>query len=105
MSALDKLTNTEFEGMMPGLLAIFSRQGWLVLLWGIVLLPLGFGIQAIALLRTGALPRWQGLLILFGVIFVATPDGAEVLNLSASVLLALAFVPYGIRLIRGGSDA
>ena len=31
---------------MPGLLAMFSKRGWLVLLWGILLLPIGFGIQA-----------------------------------------------------------
>lgn len=44
MSALDGLSDAEFAGMMPGLLAMFSKRGWLVLLWGIVLLPLGFGI-------------------------------------------------------------
>jgi len=100
MSALDNLTDVEFANMMPGLSAMFSKSGWLVLLWGISLLPIGFGIQAIALLRSKSLPRWQCLLFLIGVLLIAAPDGVEIVNLTASVLMAIAFVPYGIRLIR-----
>ena len=70
-------------------------------MWGILLLPVGFAIQAIGLLKTKALPRWQSLLFLGGVLLVATPDGVEINNLTASVLLAVAFVPYGIQTIRG----
>ena len=101
MSALDELSDTEFTSMMPGLLAIFSKRGWLVLLWGILLLPVGFGIQAIALLKSKSLTRWQSLLLLIGVLLIGTPDGVEVVNLTASVLLTIAFVPYGIQIIRG----
>jgi hypothetical protein len=100
MSALDELSDTEFTSMMPGLLAIFSKRGWLVLLWGILLLPVGFGIQAIALLKSKSLTRWQCLLLLVGVLLIGTPDGVEVVNLTASILLTIAFVPYGIQIIR-----
>jgi hypothetical protein len=100
MSALDALSDAEFTGMMPGLLAMFSKRGWLVLLWGIVLLPIGFGIQAIALLKDKSIARWQSLLFLVGVLLIATPDGVEIVNLTASVLLTIAFVPYGIQIIR-----
>jgi hypothetical protein len=85
--------------MMPGLLAIFSKKGWMVLLWGMLLLPLGFVIQAIALLQSSALPGWQSALFLAGVLLVAVPDGLEIINLSASVLMAAAMIPYGIQLI------
>jgi hypothetical protein len=101
MSALDDLSDAEFAAMMPGLLAMFSKQGWLVLIWGIVLLPVGFGIQAIALLKTRSIARWQGVLFLVGALLIATPDGAEIVNLSASILIAMALVPYGVRLVRG----
>lgn len=100
MSALEKLSDAEFTSMMPGLLAIFSKGGWLVLLWGILLLPVGFGIQAVALLKSKSLTRWQSLLLLIGVLLIGTPDGVEVVNLTASLLLTIAFVPYGIQLIR-----
>lgn len=99
MSALDQLSNEEFAQMMPGLLAMFAKEGWLVLLWGIMLLPIGFAIQAIGLLRSKVMPRWQGILLFIGVLFVATPDGAEIFNLTASLLLAIACVPYGIGII------
>jgi len=100
MSSLDGLTDAEFSSMMPGLLAMFAKRGWLVLLWGIVLLPIGFGIQAVALLKSNLLPRWQSLLFLVGVLLIGTPDGVEVVNLTASVLLTVAFIPYGLQLIR-----
>jgi hypothetical protein len=70
------------------------------LLWGIVLLPLGFGAQAIALLKSRRIARWQGLLFLLGAVFIAMPDGIEIVNLTAAVLLSIAFVPYGIQIIR-----
>jgi hypothetical protein len=100
MSALDTVPDAEFAGMMPGLMAMFSKEGWLVLLWGLLLLPIGFAVQAITLLRYRVIPRWQGILFLIGVLFVGTPDGVEIVNLTAASLLAIAFVPYGIRHIR-----
>ena len=99
MSALETLSDSEFSMAMPGLLAMFSKEGWLVLIWGLLLLPIGFTIQAIALLKSKVIPRWQGILFLVGILFVGTPDGVEIINLSASILMAIAFVPYGIQFI------
>lgn len=99
MSAFDTLPETVFAQIMPGVLAMFTKQGWLVLLWGIVCLPIGFAIQAITLLKTNIFPRWQSILFLIGVLLVSTPDGLEIINLSASVLMAVALIPYGIRII------
>jgi hypothetical protein len=100
MSAFDTLPENVFAQIMPGVLAMFTKQGWLVLLWGIVFLPVGFAIQAIALIKTKSFPRWQSILFLIGVLLVGTPDGLEIINLSASILMAIALVPYGIRIIR-----
>ena len=99
MSAFDTLPEKEFAQIMPGVLAMFTKQGWLVLLWGILFLPIGFAIQAIALLKTNTVPFWQSLLFLIGVLLVGTPDGVEIINLTASILMAIAFVPYGIQII------
>ena len=99
MSALDTVPEEKFSAMMPGLLAMFSKKGWMVLLWGILLLPVGFAIQAVGLLQANALPPWQSTLFLIGVLLVATPDGLEIINLSASVLMAAALIPYGLQLI------
>jgi hypothetical protein len=100
LSAIDTLPQAELQPMMPGLFAIFTKQGWLVLLWGVLLLPLGFTLQAIALLQSRALPRWQSGLFLVAVLLVAAPDGMEVVNLGASLLMAVALLPYGLQLIQ-----
>ncbi len=99
MSAFDTLPEKEFVQIMPGIMAMFSKKGWLKLLWGIVLLPIGFIIQAIALIKTQTLSPWQGALFLAGTLLVATPDGLEIINLSASIMMAIALVPYGIQII------
>jgi hypothetical protein len=99
MSALDTVPEEKFSAMMPGLLAMFSKKGWMILLWGVLLLPVGAAIQAVGLLQVSALPRWQSTLFLIGVLLVGTPDGMEIINLSASILMAIAMVPYGIHLI------
>jgi hypothetical protein len=101
MSALDSLPAADFARMMPGLLAMFSKQGWLVLIWGLLFLPIGFAVQAVALLKAKAISRWQGILFLVGVLFIGTPDGVEIVNLSAAILMAIAFVPYGVQIIAG----
>jgi hypothetical protein len=105
MSALDTLPPSKFAAMMPGLVAMFSLKGWMVLLWGIALLPLGFAIMAVALFKTKALPRWQSACFFAGVLLVAFPDGAEIVNLTASILMAVALVPYGMRMLAGQGPA
>ena len=100
MSALDTLSESQFSQMIPGLLAMFSKEGWLVILWGLPLLTIGFAIQAIALIKTRSLPRLQSILFFIGVLFVGTPDGVEIINLGASVLMSVALIPYGVKLVR-----
>ena len=99
MSALDSLPENQFTQMMPGLVAIFSKQGWMILAWGVVLIAIGFAIQAIGLLKTNLIPRWQSVLLLVGICLLGGPDGFEIVNLGASILLAVALVPYGIQII------
>jgi len=99
MSALDSLPEHEFAQMMPGLLAMFGKEGWLVLIWGLLLLPIGFVIQAIGLLKSKSLATWQCLFFLIGVLFIGFPDGIEIINVIASVLVAIALIPYGLKII------
>lgn len=99
MSALDTLPENEFVKMIPGLLAMFQKEGWLILIWGLILLPIGFIIQAVGLLKSKSLATWQSVLFLIGVLFIGTPDGVEIINLTAAILMAIALVPYGLKLI------
>ena len=99
MSAFDTIPENEFVKMMPGLLAIFGKEGWLVLIWGLILLPVGFIIQTIGLLKAKSLAKWQSILFLIAMLFIGTPDGVEIINLAASTLMAIALIPYGFSLI------
>ena len=66
---------------------------------GALFLPIGYAIQAIALLKTGFFPRWGGILFLIGALLAGFPDGAEIINLTASVLMAIVLVPYSMHII------
>jgi hypothetical protein len=100
MSALDTLPEREFAPMMPGLLAIFSFKGWMALVWGLVLLPVGVMVQTVGMLRAKVLPRWQLSALLVSLPFIGFPDGAEVINLTAALLMTTAMLPHGVRLLR-----
>ena len=50
-------------------------------------------------MQVSALPLWQSTLFLIGVLLVGTPDGVEIINLSAAIMMAIAMIPYGVHLI------
>lgn len=99
MSALDGLDDEAFEAARPALSAIFAKQGWLWLLWGIVLIPAGFAVLAIAALTIGAVSPWVTVPLLVGVLFIGFPDGAEIVNLAAAITMAAGLVPFGLAMI------
>ncbi len=91
------------SGSNKSLVVVIGSVAGLVLLvalvWGLLCLPSGVLLQTIGLWRTRALPRWQAGLLAVGVLFIGFPDGAEIINLTAAVLMAAALVPYGARLV------
>ena len=99
MSALDDLSDDEFAAARPALSAIFAKKGWLRLLWGIVLIPIGFAVLAIAALASGATSPWVAILLLIGVLLIGFPDGAEIVNLGAAITMAAGLVPFGLALM------
>jgi hypothetical protein len=66
MSALVGLSDDEFAAARPALSAIFAKKGWLWLLRGIVLIPIGFAVLAIGALASGATSPWVAILLLVG---------------------------------------
>jgi len=101
MSALDDLSKEEFDGMLPGLVAIFSFKGWMAMVWGLVLMPIGVLVQTVGMMKARVLSRQQRALLLVSLVLIGFPDGAEIVNLSAAVLMTAAMFPYGVRLIAG----
>ncbi len=94
--AFDTLPEKEFVQLLPALAAMQAKAGWLVILWGLVFLLIGFVLQAIALYKAGTVPSWQCLTVLFGTLLLAAPDGFEIISLIGSVLLAIALIPLGL---------
>ncbi|HXZ03965.1 MAG TPA: hypothetical protein VEH81_03980 [Ktedonobacteraceae bacterium] len=101
ISALDTLPQHTFAQMMPGLVAIFSHQGAMVVVSGVYLIAIGLSIQAIALFASNVIPRWQSVFLLISFWLMGWGDGGEeIISLCGAILLAAALVPYGIQLIR-----
>lgn len=103
-SALDTLPDAQFQAMVPGIQAMFQYKGWLGLLWLLPLLPAGFILQSIGLVRSGLLPRWQSIPILIGSILMANPD-IDLVGLIATIVLGLGFIPYALSLLRSTAMA
>jgi hypothetical protein len=99
VSAFDTLPDDEFDQLKPALVVMQTKAGWLRLLQALALLPIGFALLAISLLSTGAFPIWQAIILLCGTLLLAAPDGFEIISLLASVLLAVALIPYGLQFL------
>jgi hypothetical protein len=98
-SAFDTLPQADFQNLYPGIEAMFHYRGWLWILQLLPLLPLGFIIQTMALVRTKIIPRRGSIPMLIGSILMANPD-IDIIGLVATIFLASGFIPYGIRLIQ-----
>ena len=99
VSAFDTLPDEEFAQLKPGLKAMQSQAGWLALLRGLALLPLGFVFLFIAMFSAGTLPVWQAITLLIGTILLIAPDGFEIISLFGSVLLAIGLMPFAFQLL------
>jgi hypothetical protein len=98
-SAFDTLPETDFASLTPGIQAMFQYKGWLWILWLLPILPIGFIIQTIGLVRSKAISRWQSIPMLIGSILMANPD-IDLIGLVATVFLGIGFIPYALSLIQ-----
>lgn len=104
MSALDMLPQRQFEQLMPGLIAMFSLRGLLALVWGMVLMPVGVIVQCVGLWRANVFTARQLTMLVISLLFIAFPDGAEIVNLVAALVMSAVLIPYGLSLMtRGGA--
>jgi hypothetical protein len=99
VSAFDTLSDSEFQPMEPGFRVLFQKASWMKLVWGIVLLPAGFLLLTVSLWMGRTLPAWECVPLITGSLLLLMPDGIEIVNLVASVLLAVSLIPMGIHWI------
>jgi hypothetical protein len=102
-SAFDTLPEADFRSLTPGIAAMFQYRGWLWLLWLLPILPLGFILQTIGLLRSNLIPRWQSIPMLVGSLLMANPD-IDLIGLVATIFLAIGFFPYAFQLLRSANS-
>ncbi len=98
-TAFDTLPEEQFRQLLPGLEAMIQYKGqmWMAKLYALI--PAGFVLMGLALLRTRIVPRWQGAAVTLGAALLLNPD-IDLISLIASVVLAIGLIPMGYALIR-----
>ncbi len=99
-AAFDTLPDAQFHQIYPAFETLFTKAGLLKVTLALPLLPLGFFVQGIGLLKGKYIPKWQAVLILTGSLLLVNP-GFEAINLLASILLLIGFNPSSLQLITG----
>ena len=99
LSAFDTLDDAALQALVPGLEVIANRTAHMAILWGIPMLPLGFFLFSVALLRSKTTPKWIAGFTAVGTLMLANPE-IQIVNTIASAFLAAGLVPYGLRLIQ-----
>ncbi len=102
LTAFRDLPQAEFQASAPAIQAIFNRDGWLWITWGFATLPLGFMVLAVGLILQGAVPRWQGLCMIFGLLLLLNPD-IQIISSAGALLMCIGFVPLGLRVVSGNA--
>ena len=72
----------------------------MVMVWGLLLMPIGVLVQTVGMIKARVLSRPQQVLLLVSLVLIGFPDGAEIINLFAAMLMTAAMLPYGVRLIK-----
>lgn len=98
-SAFDTLSEADFRSLTPGIEVMFQNKGWLWLLWLLPLLPIGFVIKSVGLVRSNVISRRYSIPILIRSILMVNPD-IDLIGLVATIVLGTGFIPYAVRLIQ-----
>jgi hypothetical protein len=98
VAGFDTLSDADFQQILPAFQALFAKEGLLKATLTLPLLPLGFIVQSIGLLRGKYIPTREGITIFLGSLLMANP-GIELFNLMGAIVLHIGFLPLSFRLI------
>ncbi|UCG31460.1 MAG: hypothetical protein JSV53_03270 [candidate division WOR-3 bacterium] len=104
LSGFDTLPDEQFVGLIPYLQVIIDKAGLLVVNWLFLLIPIGVIIQTIGLIKEKYIRRWQGIVIIIGLLLLINPD-IEIISTVGAVFMIAGFYPLGIKILKrsGGS--
>jgi hypothetical protein len=96
MSAFDTLPEDQFVEFIPFLEVIVSKKGFLFIVWLLFALVVGGIIQTIGLMKEKIIKKWQGVLIIVGLLLLINPD-IELISSVGAGLMCLGYIPWGIQ--------
>ena len=99
LSGFDTLPEAEFVGLIPYLQVFIDKPGLLVINWLFILIPLGVSFQTIGLIKEKHVKRWQGILIIVGLLLLINPD-IEIISVIGTVLMIVGIYPLGIKTLK-----
>ena len=95
MSAFDTLSEEQFAVFAPFLQVIVSKSGLLFIVWLLFALVIGGIMQIVGLLKEKIIQKWQGILIIAGLLLLLNPD-IELISSIGAALMCFAYIPWGI---------
>ena len=96
LSAFDTLPEDQFVNLIPYLQVIVDKVGLLFLLWLLPLLPLGAIIQTIGLMKEQVILKYQGILIIIGLLLLNNPE-IELISTVGGLLMCIGYIPWGLK--------
>jgi hypothetical protein len=96
LTAFQTVADEQFINILPALQALLDKAGWLSIVWLFLLLPLGFILQIIGLMKEQIIPKWQGVTIIIGLLLLINPD-IEIISTVGAILMCIGLIPIGIR--------
>ncbi|MGB5500686.1 MAG: hypothetical protein WBM77_17270 [Maribacter sp.] len=99
LSAFDTLPEEEFQKFIPYLEVIVNKEGFLFIVWLILALMIGGILQAIGLMKEKVIAKWQGTLIIIGLLLLINPD-IELISTVGATLMCIGYIPWGIKALK-----
>lgn len=99
MSAFVTLPETQFQQFIPYLDVIVQKAGLLWIVYLLPLLPLGAIIQTIGLIKEDIVQKWQGSLLMIGLLLLNNPE-IELISTVGSMLMCAGYIPWGLKELR-----
>ena len=100
LTAFQEIPDDQFPGILPALQALLDKDGWLWIVWLFLLLPIGFILQVIGLMKEHLIPKWQGISIIVGLLLLINPD-IEIISTTGAFLMCIGLIPIGFRELSG----
>ena len=96
LSAFDTLPEEEFQSFVPFLQVIVDKAGLLFIVYLIFALAIGGIIQTVGLIKEKIIQKWQGILIITGLVLINSPD-IELISSVGTGLMCIGYIPWGIK--------